>query len=87
MSYSDGWEDLLRRSLYGSLAVEVNHPPVALALENMTEQRGAAENLVAVSQKAMKLGTGNFSSLSLQTIRQPCSLTAANSRRYFPGFS
>ncbi|KAG1787733.1 uncharacterized protein HD556DRAFT_1448416 [Suillus plorans] len=49
----DGWEDLLRRSLYGSLAVEVNHPPVVLALENMTGQRGTAENLVAVSQKAM----------------------------------
>ncbi|KAG1748070.1 hypothetical protein EDB19DRAFT_1825799 [Suillus lakei] len=53
MPYSDGWEDLLRRSLYGSLAVEVNHPPVVLALENMTGQRGTAENLVAVSQKAM----------------------------------
>ncbi|KAG2040859.1 hypothetical protein BDR03DRAFT_932489 [Suillus americanus] len=32
---------------------EVNHPPVVLALENMTGQRGTAENLVAVSQKAM----------------------------------
>ncbi|KAG1848290.1 hypothetical protein F4604DRAFT_1973927 [Suillus subluteus] len=49
----DGWDNLLRRRLYGSLAVEVNHPPVVLALENMTGQRGTAENLVTVSQKAM----------------------------------
>ncbi|KAG2061175.1 hypothetical protein BDR06DRAFT_978764 [Suillus hirtellus] len=47
------WYDLLWRSLYSSLAVEVNHPPVVLALENMTGQRGTAKNLVAVSQKAM----------------------------------
>ncbi|KAI5990358.1 hypothetical protein EDC04DRAFT_2911953 [Pisolithus marmoratus] len=49
----DGWEDCLKRSLYGSVAVEVNHYPVVLALEDMTGLRGTAENLVAISQKAM----------------------------------
>ncbi|KAI6017516.1 hypothetical protein EDC04DRAFT_2902519 [Pisolithus marmoratus] len=49
----DGWEDHLKRSLYGSVAVEINHHPVVLALEDMTGLRGTAENLVAISQKAM----------------------------------
>ena len=49
----DGWEDCLKRSLYGSVAVEVNHHPVVLALEDMTGNRGSADNLLAVMQKAM----------------------------------
>ncbi|KIK76488.1 hypothetical protein PAXRUDRAFT_169799, partial [Paxillus rubicundulus Ve08.2h10] len=49
----DGWEDLLKRSLYGSVAVEVNHHPVVLALQDMTGSWGTAENLVTVLQKAM----------------------------------
>ncbi|KIK75104.1 hypothetical protein PAXRUDRAFT_94925, partial [Paxillus rubicundulus Ve08.2h10] len=32
----DGWEDLLKRSLYGSVAVEVNQHPVVLSLDDMT---------------------------------------------------
>ena len=57
----DGWEDRLRRSLYGSVAVEVGHDPIVLALEDMTGVRGTAENLVTVSQKALKrmeIGSG-----------------------------
>lgn len=49
----DGWEDILKRSLYGSVAVEVNHPPVVLALQDMTGQRATSDNLITVSQKAM----------------------------------
>ncbi|KIN93549.1 hypothetical protein M404DRAFT_11402 [Pisolithus tinctorius Marx 270] len=50
----DGWEDQLKQSLYGSVAVEVNHYPIVLALENMTGCQGTADNLLAVSQKAME---------------------------------
>jgi hypothetical protein len=32
----DGWEDKIRRSLYGCLAAEVNQRPVVLSLEDMT---------------------------------------------------
>lgn len=32
----DGWEDKIRRSLYGSMAAEVNQHPVVLSLEDMT---------------------------------------------------
>jgi len=50
----DGWEDKLRRSLYGSLAAEVKQHPIVLALEDMTGVRGTADNLMATSEKAMK---------------------------------
>ncbi|KAF9243739.1 ribonuclease H-like domain-containing protein [Melanogaster broomeanus] len=49
----DGWEDLLKRSLYGSVAVEVNQHPVVLSLDDMAGNRGNADNLVSVTQKAM----------------------------------
>ena len=32
----DGWEDLLKRSLYGALAAEVNQYPIVLSLADMT---------------------------------------------------
>ncbi|KAG1837559.1 hypothetical protein DFJ58DRAFT_862853 [Suillus subalutaceus] len=72
----DVWEDLLRRSLYGSLAVEVNHPPVVLALENMTGQRGTAENLVTVSRDRHRYGqpvrvTGMGTGLDFKTCDPP----------------
>jgi hypothetical protein len=31
----DRWEDTIRQSLYGSLAAEVNQPPIVLNLEDM----------------------------------------------------
>ncbi|KAF9234431.1 ribonuclease H-like domain-containing protein [Melanogaster broomeanus] len=49
----DGWEDLLKRNLYGSVAVEVNQHPVVLSLDDMSGNRGNANNLVAVTQKAI----------------------------------
>ncbi|KAI5995785.1 hypothetical protein F5J12DRAFT_785554 [Pisolithus orientalis] len=41
----DGWEDQLKQSLYGSVAVEVNHHPIVLALEDMTISQKAMEKL------------------------------------------
>jgi hypothetical protein len=50
----DGWDDRLRRSLYGSVASEVNHFPVVLSLDDMTGSRGSAEKLLDVAQKGLK---------------------------------
>ncbi|KAG1807686.1 uncharacterized protein BJ212DRAFT_1303393 [Suillus subaureus] len=50
----DGWEDKLRRSLYGSLAAEVKQHPIILALEDMMGVRGTVDNLMAMLEKAMK---------------------------------
>ena len=50
----DGWEDRLKRSLYGSVASEVNQYPVVLSLEDMTGHRGSADKLLEASQKALK---------------------------------
>lgn len=57
----DGWEDKIRRSLYGCLAAEVNQHPVVLSLEDMTGHRGSADKLLEVSVKAlerMEIGDG-----------------------------
>lgn len=50
----DGWEDLLRRSLYGSVASELKREPVVLSLEDMTGKRGNADAMIESSQKALK---------------------------------
>ncbi|KAG2740216.1 hypothetical protein P692DRAFT_201842526 [Suillus brevipes Sb2] len=63
---------VLGKNLYGSLAVEVNHHPIVLALEDMTGQRGTAENLVAVSQKALnRMGIGDGRNLIAVTTDNP----------------
>ncbi|KAH7920574.1 hypothetical protein BV22DRAFT_1107611 [Leucogyrophana mollusca] len=50
----DGWEDRLKRSLYGMMVTEVKQSPVVLALQDMTGHRGTASNLVEASQMALK---------------------------------
>ncbi|KAF9235775.1 hypothetical protein BU15DRAFT_89437 [Melanogaster broomeanus] len=71
----DGWEDLLKRSLYGSVAVEVNQHPVVLSLEDMTGNRGNADNLVLVTQKAMtKMEIGDGKNIIAITTDNPTAL-------------
>ena len=64
----DSWEDKLKRSLYGTVASEVNQYPVVLGLEDMTGYRGSAEKILETSQRAMdsmELGDGeNFIALT-----------------------
>ncbi|KIK94709.1 hypothetical protein PAXRUDRAFT_142293 [Paxillus rubicundulus Ve08.2h10] len=50
----DGWEDLLKRSLYGALAAEVNQYPIVLSLSDMTGHQGSANKLLEVSMDALK---------------------------------
>ena len=80
----DGWEDCLKRSLYGSVAVEVNHHPVVLALEDMTGNRGSADNLLAVTKKAMnKMEISDGKSIVAVTTDNPTVMQAY--RRKFQG--
>ncbi|KIK14928.1 hypothetical protein PISMIDRAFT_641921 [Pisolithus microcarpus 441] len=50
----DGWEDRLKRSLYGSIAAEVNQYPVILSLHDMTGHQSSADRLLEVSELALK---------------------------------
>ena len=49
----DGWEDVQRRSLYGSVAAEVGKPSIMMGLENLTGQRATADRLVDVTKNAL----------------------------------
>jgi hypothetical protein len=58
----DRWEDTIRQSLYGSLAAEVNQPPIVLNLEDMMGHWGSADKLLEVLVKAlerMEIGDGH----------------------------
>lgn len=73
----DGWEDLLKQSLYGSLAVEVNQHPVVLSLDDMTGNRGNSDNLVSVTQKAMnKMEIGDGKNVIAITTDNPTVMQA-----------
>src|SRR4051812_315827 len=42
----DGWEDILKQSLYGSVAAEVGQYLTILALDDMTGNHATAEGIV-----------------------------------------
>lgn len=48
----DGWEDLLKRSLYGSIAAEVKQHPIVLSLDDLTGQRGNVRTLLETTHRA-----------------------------------
>lgn len=49
----DGWEDIQRRSIYGTMLAEVGEYPVVLGLEELTGIRATADNLISLSERAM----------------------------------
>lgn len=49
----DGWEDLLKRSLYGFVAAEAGKFPVVLSLENMTGERATGKAVADASVKSL----------------------------------
>ncbi|KAI0310028.1 ribonuclease H-like domain-containing protein [Amylostereum chailletii] len=67
----DGWEDKLKRSLYGTMATQVGQYPIILSLEDMSGERGTADGLFGVMRKA--LGT-----MELEDGRNFVALTADN---------
>jgi len=50
----DGWEDKLRRSLYGTVAARVGEYPTVLSLDDLTGHRGSADKYLETAKKAMK---------------------------------
>ena len=50
----DGWEDKLRRSLYGTVAAERGEPPCVLSLDELTGSRGTAEKYLETTKGALK---------------------------------
>jgi hypothetical protein len=50
----DGWEDKLKRSLYGTVAAGIGEFPTVLSLEELTGIRGTADTYLETIQKAMK---------------------------------
>ncbi|CDO74562.1 hypothetical protein BN946_scf184931.g1 [Trametes cinnabarina] len=51
---TDGWEDDLRRALYGTLLAELGSRPIVLGLEDISGQRATAERLLEVVELALK---------------------------------
>lgn len=47
----DGWDDAAGRSVYATLAVEVNKPPVLLGLVDMTGQRTNVEAIIELNER------------------------------------
>jgi len=50
---TDGWEDLQRQSVYGSMLAEISQFPVVLGLEDLSRVRATAENIVSLSNRAL----------------------------------
>ena len=58
----DGWEDKLKRSLYGVIAAEVHQFPVVLSLTDLTGHRASADKILEAAVQAlqtMELGDGH----------------------------
>lgn len=49
----DGWEDLLKQSIYGSVLAEVSQFLIVLSLEDLTGSCATAEGILEAIQKAM----------------------------------
>ncbi|KAK7008485.1 DUF659 domain-containing protein [Favolaschia claudopus] len=49
----DGWEDLLRRSLYGKAAARIGQPSTILGLKDVTGQCGQATTILETAESAM----------------------------------
>ncbi|KIK44650.1 hypothetical protein CY34DRAFT_784253 [Suillus luteus UH-Slu-Lm8-n1] len=70
----DGWEDLLKRSLYGSVAVEVKQLPVVLALEDMTGSRAVTTDNPTIMQSFCR----KFQESYFWVLTFPCFLHSLN---------
>ena len=50
----DGWEDHVKRSIYGSLVSEPKERPIILGLNDLTGERGTADKIVEISKESLK---------------------------------
>lgn len=51
---TDGWEDKLRRNLYGHAAAKMGDYPVILGLDNLTGERATAKNILVSMERVLK---------------------------------
>lgn len=54
MLMTDGWEDILKHSVYGSLLAELGVRPLVLGLSDLTGERGTALKILDVVELALK---------------------------------
>jgi hypothetical protein len=52
---TDGWEDRLRRSIYGTVASQVGEEPIVMSLNDITGKRGSADVILANAKKALSV--------------------------------
>ncbi|TFY74736.1 hypothetical protein EWM64_g9276 [Hericium alpestre] len=50
---TDGWEDLLKRSVYGTLLAQVSEFPVVLGLKNLSGERNTADKILETVDDAL----------------------------------
>lgn len=50
----DGWEDVAKRSLYGTVLAETGKHPVVLGLTDLTGRRASADVVVDVCDESLK---------------------------------
>lgn len=50
----DGWEDIARRSLYGTVLTEVGKHPVVLGLTDLTGKRASADTVFKVCDDSLR---------------------------------
>ena len=50
----DGWDDCVKRSIYGSLVTAPKERPVILGLADLTGERSTANKIVEISDEALK---------------------------------
>lgn len=51
---TDGWEDVVKHSVYGSLLAELGVRPFILGLSDLTGERGTALKILEVVELALK---------------------------------
>jgi hypothetical protein len=51
----DGWEDRLHRSIYGTVASQVDEEPIVMSLDNLTGKRGSADVILDTAKRALSV--------------------------------
>ncbi|EPS95959.1 hypothetical protein FOMPIDRAFT_1077798, partial [Fomitopsis schrenkii] len=73
---TDGWEDRLRRSIYGTLLAEVGFRPVVLGLEDLTGKRATADAVLTVVEGALQKKEVSPSQVVALVTDNPTTMTA-----------
>ncbi|EJF63824.1 hypothetical protein DICSQDRAFT_145296 [Dichomitus squalens LYAD-421 SS1] len=73
----DGWEDCLKRSLYGSIAAEVKQHPTVLSLDDLSGKRGNVPTLIETTQRATStMGLSDMKKFIAATTDNPTTMQA-----------